>query len=1240
VLALALGPACASTGVVGAADVRVVASEPSPDVDALVSEFFGPGPAAGFEARLRGALASRPTSGPLHEVAGYWDLLGGEDHRSWEHFLRAAADTHNAGAALDIWEVARVNRTASEMVATVDTLDRVAHAHPDADVRARATYTRAGYLRLLGRLDEAKRAVAELGYIPSVRVIGAFNNEDGKGFTEAYPPESRVDLDATLAGLVVPVRWRLADALAAQGQIPLHELVYPNSGAVAYVAVWVDVPSPTDATLRISTDVPVAAWVDHTLAVREDRVRHWDLDNVKASIVLPAGRSEILVKSAVKTGAWSMALRMTDRSGRPLPGLVTSVVPGPSSIASAASVVPEPPVAGTEPGNPRAAFAAARGLVGNGLNQAGLAVLEKLLAAAPGSPLLRYVTADAAERDQQTERALDLLSSAISDTDAQPAFLDARAILYLGKGLLNQALRDVSRAVEHAPDARLARMDLADVYARRNWQADRQAVLGTVVARWPDSAWAHTSLASALEASRYVDRARHAYERAAELEPGNVVALRALRRLAETREDPREAQIAYERLAQIQPGDEGDELAHADYDRALGRVDAASARLQRLSGRSPDLPTPYIRRAQIAEELGRASEAIALYQTAQERDPRDSWLAERLQHLKPPAQDALTKYIVSDDAIDEAAQRAAARGDPASHVETILFEEATLLNADGSVRLVHTEVVRALTQRGRDELVHLGLPYGGQVRVLKAFAQTPAGKRQDASSVEPSSVRFRNLEVGSTVVLQYAFYPVRNGAFSDDYFSDWTFSRLARHIDRMRWVLVAPKDKALYVDADPRVSHVVTQAQGWTVHEFFRQDVPAVPAEPSMVPIADWQAHVVVTTLTSWDSFIRWEKALLDESFPADPQIDQLAARLTAGATTPREKLSKLFAFVAQEVRYQQEYESIVAGWKPHRSSVVLERKYGDCKDKSTLLIALARAEGLKVHFAVLATHRAGHPSRKVVLPAFDHAVAYVPVQPGIDEALFLDATVDALDLWNVRDDDQGATALVLDPVGGQWRWIEIPYQPPSFQLDRWNAEVDVESPEKALAKAHLEIRGSRASLLRAVLRNEDQSRQLYEYVASSAFPGAKVISASAPDHESIVQPLRVIEEIDVGPSIRREGDHYRLKFSDEVETARTKLNERQTPLDLGPPRASSSEVVVRLGKGVRLTDKPAAVDVVDPCFHVRRAVSGDRASVILKDDFEQTCTRVSVEDYPRYRANMERARSLLDAAVVFDRAK
>jgi hypothetical protein len=49
----------------------------------------------------------------------------------------------------------------------------------------------------------------------------------------------------------------------------------------------------------------------------------------------------------------------------------------------------------------------------------------------------------------------------------------------------------------------------------------------------------------------------------------------------------------------------------------------------------------------------------------------------------------------------------------------------------------------------------------------------------------------------------------RRGA-RDDFFMDSGFSIAGRHIDKFRWIVVAPKDKELHIDVDPLVNHAVS----------------------------------------------------------------------------------------------------------------------------------------------------------------------------------------------------------------------------------------------------------------------------------------------------------------------------------------------------------------------------------------------------------------------------------------------
>src|SRR5258708_28664549 len=105
-----------------------------------------------------------------------------------------------------------------------------------------------------------------------------------------------------------------------------------------------------------------------------------------------------------------------------------------------------------------------------------------------------------------------------------------------------------------------------------------------------------------------------------------------------------------------------------------------------------------------------------------------------------------------------------------------------------------------------------------------------------------------------------------------------------------------------------------------------------------MPPAHDLLRRVSVTTIESRDEYVRWERALLTEALRPSPRLDELARSLTDGAKTTEEKLDRLLHHVAKEIRYQQDYETTIAGVQPHAAPVVLERRYGDCKDKAVLL--------------------------------------------------------------------------------------------------------------------------------------------------------------------------------------------------------------------------------------------------------------------------------------------------------------
>ncbi len=1224
---------------------KLTASEPDPADDALAETFYGGSfEVTAFTADIDAAIARNPRSGVLHEIRGQLALLAADTDRAWHELLLAAFDTRNQFAVDDLWMSHQGDLTLGERLSDLDALELLERAHPDAVVRAHAAMHRATTLRLLGRLDEARADVAKLHALSAWKIIGAFDNEEGRGFNAALPPESKIDLNAALPGAVVPIRWRSVEALDRAGAVPLGSLVSPSQEAVAYLLTWVKSAKETDASLRMTTPAPIVAWLNDVEVSREERLRHGSLDNVVVRIHLRAGWNKLLFKSAEKKGAWSFSARLTDESGEPLPLEANSAEPqqlGAPTNRSAAKIVDATAEGSTASARDR--VLQMRDLAHRGFVHEAAERLSAAASAKPTNVLLRLFAANVLRDDAQLEHALDLLSTAL-DGAAHPApeLLLRRASIYREKGLNDQAESDLRRAAELNGSSRAVQLELAGLLGARGWQQERRAQLTATIERWPDSINARVDLARCLEAQGYEREATQLDGEILQVEPGNETVLLEMRNRFERRLALHQALSETEWLLTLESTNVQHALDKANLQRKMGDAASSDATLLAVSRQDPDLATPYRQRAVLAEEAGQQARALPLWEQAAERNPNDSFIAERLDHLKPHEPDLARKYVPTDAEIEAAIQRAkTVERMPGAQLAHLLDTETVQLNSDGSSKRYVVSVATAFTQTGRDELIQRALPRHGKNKVLAAYAVQPDGHRQEASSITTTGVRFRKLELGATVVLRYIEYALRQERLQGEYFAQVPLTSFSGQTERASYTLLYSHDRNVSFETSSGVTREDSMDGDWNVRRFFVSHAPPEVVEPSMTPSPyEHFKWVAASTLPDWEKFVAWERAILLDSFRPDPEIHALALKLTDGVTAPQEKLDRLYRFVAQEIRYQQEYESILAGWQPHAATVVLERKYGDCKDKATLLISLAREVGIEGQFVVLATHSLGRPFKSVVIPHSNHAIAYFPEQTGIGSQ-FIDTTVDALDIGNLRHDDQGALGLVLNPATGAFRWQEIPYQAPELQRDEHAIEIEIDSLKTARAADIESLRGSMASGLRQMMRNEVLSQKFYSAAMSQYFPRSTLLHAGPiGEPEELAHPLQLKFEADISNSINAEADHARLKLPALFSLARmVSLSERKTTLDLGIPSVLSMSLTARLGAGLRLKTPPAQAEVKSRCFVATREVKVDGNLLHVRDRVERTCTEITPTDYAGFRADVERAAGQLDDAIVFEAA-
>lgn len=181
--------------------------------------------------------------------------------------------------------------------------------------------------------------------------------------------------------------------------------------------------------------------------------------------------------------------------------------------------------------------------------------------------------------------------------------------------------------------------------------------------------------------------------------------------------------------------------------------------------------------------------------------------------------------------------------------------------------------------------------------------------------------------------------------------------------------------------------------------------------DANLPPDVAYVPEIEFSTGKSWQAMAAEYSRIVDahtDAAAVQPIVDQLIA----GKKTAAEKEGAILDYLDREVRYTG-IEFGEAAIVPHDPAETLSHKYGDCKDKATLLVAMLRAAGIPANVALLnAGSRMDVPADLPGMGLFDHAIVYVPGKPG----LWIDATDKYARLGQLPIDDQGRQALIASP--------------------------------------------------------------------------------------------------------------------------------------------------------------------------------------------------------------------------------
>lgn len=214
----------------------------------------------------------------------------------------------------------------------------------------------------------------------------------------------------------------------------------------------------------------------------------------------------------------------------------------------------------------------------------------------------------------------------------------------------------------------------------------------------------------------------------------------------------------------------------------------------------------------------------------------------------------------------------------------------------------------------------------------------------------------------------------------------------------------------------------------WEVH-----DVAEIKDEPAMPTFRAVAARLSVVLIpptagrgmshASWSDVGKWYAGLTADRRNSTPEIQKKVADLTRTAATPLDKIRVLAGFAQRDVRYVA-IEIGIGGYQPNHAASIFANKYGDCKDKVTLLSTMLREIGMESYYLVVHTER-GYVARDFAsMRNFNHVVLAIRVPESLD----------VKGLHSVVQHPSLGQLLIFDPTDSR---TPVGYLPPSLQSNQ-----------------------------------------------------------------------------------------------------------------------------------------------------------------------------------------------------------
>lgn len=1119
------------------------------------------------------------------------------------------------------------------------------------------------YARLRrGDLRQAQQYFNTGGYVTDWLVVGPFDNEGKAGFDQLFGPddhpEEPIIPGRAYSGKERPVRYRKLPGVFKYGWVDLGHVFRPTSHICGHLTTYVYGTAPADEknarpiTLWMGSDGAHRVSFNGEVVIEEKAYRSFDTGRYAAAVLLRPGKNRLSVKVCGEEASPLFALRLANAQGESDPSLhatsdllaseeakenVLSAQNKPALKLAPGLVAPMSVVRSIDE-NQRASSAdlqlATRYLVETQGDDATTHQARNLAtrAAANGTTVeLQLLLAELAEDRNAAQSAL-LVAERLAPKGNVDVLL-ARAA-HLGSGPSpHDAFPVYDQVLSLDPDNLVALQGRVELYNRAGLRRTALHTLEQAYLRRPRSVILASLVASQRKALGLSTLAQEAEDQYAALRFDDTAVLTERLELALARRDRKATLHFLERIQQSDPQNIWSYRLASRVHRALGDDKRALLDLEQALTVAPEDISVLKSLAEHKGRTGKQDEQLALLREVLRLRPQEIEVRKYVDHIAPPQVPEDERYAQTSQEFLKR-RYASAAGHPRRTLQDLTVSTVYENGLSSQFRQI---VFQPLTDAAAADARQYAFQYqADQQRVelkgakvyrtdgsVDEAIESGEGAADDPSvsmytSARTYYVQFPRLEPGDVVELRYRIDDITPRNEFADYYGDVVFMQSDEPIAHTKYVLVTPKTRKLKIDAKVKgLKEKVTTTEDSRIYSFWAENVPAITPEQGMPPWSEVLGFVHVSTYASWDDLGKWYWGLVKDQLDLDQETRSTLKKIALDKQTTEDKVKAVYAWVTKNTRYVA-LEFGIYGFKPRRCVQTVNRGWGDCKDKATVIVTFLRELGIEANLVILRTQMRGDFNSDLPsLAPFDHAIAYVPA---LD--LYLDGTAEQTGIHELPVMDHGALGLLI--LDGKAKLVHLPKADPNKNAITRELQVTLDKTGSAKLNLSYLVQGYAAPGFRSRFGSESNRKDRLASDLSQEFPGLSLDEKSIKtnDFSNAEEDVNLSATGVVPQFARQEGSTLSLPVTVQARlTPRyAALSQRSQDVRIAGFSTLRENMTIKLPQGAQVMATPPEVSVSSRFGSYHVAYQQDGQTLTIRSSLELHVDRVSRKDYDEFR--------------------